>query len=176
MPVIVNASSNVVLDTVMLTVIDEALTAPNDMAVMFLPAVKFKIGVPVGLNCQPVGASRTTWSVPIERSELTVSVTVIVPIAVSVGVLPKKARLLQMFVPPDAGLTDTCAKPGYPAHSIRRAIKAILLAFIRSLKHVNRTANDCKEGFFILLVLNKELIFLITGKLTKKRLETKKIR
>jgi len=77
-----------------------------------------KVGAAPVLNCQPAGAVTVTVTVKapetFPRSLLVPSVKVIVPSVVNAGVIPVDARLLHIFVPPVAAVTDICAMPFCP--------------------------------------------------------------
>ena len=82
-----------------------------DNPVIFAPVIKLNVGSVV-LNCHPAGAVSTKTSVPgPNRSAAFPSVMVIVPSVVKAGAVLPAALLLQIPVPPLAGVTVTAAYP-----------------------------------------------------------------
>jgi hypothetical protein len=78
-PTTVNVSINVVAETIKFIVKDVVVNPPLKIAVMFLPAVKARVGAAAVLKRQPVGALMVNVRKPALISVATPSATVILP-------------------------------------------------------------------------------------------------
>jgi len=114
------------------------------IAVISAPGAKVTTGKGAVQNCHPEGGLSVITSVPRPaKSELAVSVMVMVPSAVHEGAAPLTAVWLQTSVSL-AGETTTCARPGKLIHDRVKAKRKILTGIKRALSPVKKFVKKCK--------------------------------